>query len=289
MGSARGKKLGGRPRDGRWTKTRTEKIRPTSRGGLYALLTMAAVLALGTGAFLWQMQSQLDAGLVQQRQVARHRPDWVAINSLPPHVARAFLAVVDTASFTAATDQQSDDPRLSMDLVRQVHRLGTDIPGQVRAAAMAPLLEHDFSPRQRLELYLNRVDLGRTGSWRVYGVGHAAREYFEKDARQLTVSEAATLAGLLLSPRVDASDAVPGVVGVRRNEVLRRMLETGAIGQEDYQAALAQPLAFQPGIEYAPMSRPPDWRTPPAVLRLPLVTAGDSSAASPDGAPAPGA
>jgi membrane peptidoglycan carboxypeptidase len=289
VGYARGKKPGGRPRDGRWTKTRTEKIRPTSRGGLYALLSMAAILAAGTGAFLWQMQSQLDAGLVKQRAEARRRPDWVAINSLPPHVARAFMAVVDTASFTAATDQQSDDPRLSWDLVRQVHRLGPDIPGQVRAAAMAPLLEHDLSPRERMELYLNRVDLGKTGSWRVYGVGHAAREYFEKDARQLTVGEAATLAGLLLAPRVEEPDGVPGVVGVRRTEVLRRMLETGAIRREDYDAALTQPLAFQPGIEYAPMARPLDWRTPPAVLRLPLATATDSAAASSGPAPSPGA
>jgi hypothetical protein len=288
--AARGKKLGGAPRDGRWTKVRADKKRSaTPRGSLYLLLSIAGLLTAGTGIFLWRMQSELEAGIVSQRDAARRRPDWVALAGLPPHVTAAFLSVVDTSVFTRASEDAADDPRLTLDLVRQVHRLGDGLGGQVRAAAMTPLLERDLSPRQRLELYLNRVDLGRTGSWRVFGVGHAAREYFEKDPRQLTLGDAATLAGLLLAPRVDAPESVPGVVGVRRNEVLRRMLDAGRIDQAAYRAALAQPLAFQPGIEYAPMTRPPDWRSAPAVIRLPLAAPPADSSRPSAGPPSPGA
>jgi hypothetical protein len=277
--SARGKKLGGAPRDGRWTKARQEPRRqPVSRGGLYLLIGLAVLLLAGTGAFLWKMQGELDGGIESQRAQARRRPDWVPLRSLPPHVTAAFLAVVDTGTFTRESDPRTDDPHLTFDLLRQVHRLGDDVGGEVRAAAMSPLLERDLSPRDRIELYLNRVDLGRTGSWRVFGVGHAAREYFEKDPRQLTLGDAATLAGLLLAPRVDAPETVPGVVGVRRNEVLRRMLDAGLIDQQAYRQAIAEPLAFQPGIEYAPMTRPLDWRTAPAVIRLPLASAPADSA-----------
>jgi membrane peptidoglycan carboxypeptidase len=101
------------------------------------------------------------------------------------------------------------------------------------------------------------------------------------------VSEAATLAGILLPPQLADPEADPGAVGTRRNEVLRILLNTGKIGQGQYQAARAEPLAFQPGEDYAPMSRPPNWRAEAPVIRLPeaLRPRADSASATPPGQP----
>jgi membrane peptidoglycan carboxypeptidase len=116
----------------------------------------------------------------------------------------------------------------------------------------------------------------------VYGVQHAAQEYFGKDASRLTLSEAATLAGLLLPPRMLNPQASPGAVGARRNEVLQRMLAAGEIDGAAYAQALREPLAFQPGIDYAPMTRPAGWGKEPEVIRLPpgSIPASDSSSAA---------
>jgi hypothetical protein len=289
--ASRGKRLGGAPpKGGRLTRTRADKRRPGGTpGGLRVLLVVAGVLLAGTGVFLWRMYGQLQEGILKQAGPERRRPDWVSLGALPAYVPAAFLAVVDTGSFrTEATREPTDDPHLTRDLVRQVHLLGTGISDRTREMAMTPLLEQQTSPRERLELFLNRIDLGRTGSWPVFGVYHGAREYFDKAPAQLTLADAATLAGVLLPPHITRPEAVPGVMGVRRNEVLRRMRDAGTVDEAAYRAALAQPLAFQPGVEYAPMSRPLDWKTAPALIRVPLADPA-SQADSAKASPSPGA
>src|SRR6185295_2503527 len=140
---------------------------------------------------------------------------------------------------------------------------------QAWRAFMVPLTEARLSRRAMVEFYLNRAYLGQAGDWRVYGVQHASEEYFGKDARRLTLSEAATLAGLMLPPRMLNPQNSPGAAGARRNEVLERLLAAGKIDQAAYEAALREPLAFQPGIDYAPMTRPADWGQEPEVIKLP--------------------
>src|SRR5690606_32441496 len=110
--------------------------------------------------------------------------------------------------------------------------------------------------RDLIELYLNRVYLGEAQGLPVYGVFHAAREYLDKDPSEMTLSEAATLAGLLLDPRIDDPRAQVGAVGTRRNEVLKVMLQGELITPEEYRGAAAEPLPFQPGLEQMPFSRP---------------------------------
>ncbi|HEU0078714.1 MAG TPA: transglycosylase domain-containing protein, partial [Longimicrobiaceae bacterium] len=163
-------------------------------------------------------------------------------------------------------------------LVQQVHLLGDDIRSEARGLLMAPLLENRISRRDLLELYLNRVYFGRTGHYPVFGVFHAAREFFEKEPAQLTLGETATLAGLLLRPRIEEPERAPGAVGARRNEVLRRMLDMGEIDEAAYRAALAEPLAFQPGADYPPMTRPFRWEEPVPVMRLPAEASRPDSA-----------
>lgn len=292
MRRSKGKLLGGAPKGGgRWKPAKPERpVPPERRGTATLLLVIALLLVGGVGGFAFQMQRELEGGLVAQWKEARRRDDWVPLGTLPPHVSAAFLAVVDTTNvLRQAQFVPREGPQMARDLVRQVHLLSASPGDQAKQVALTPLLQQRFSHRALLELFLNRVDLGRTGKWHVYGIGHASRDYFGKDARRLTLSESATLAGILLHPRIEDPEERPGAVGPRRNEVLRRMLSSGTIDAAAFRAAVAEPLAFQPGADYAPMTRPADWKEPPPVIRLAPPDSAPSPGDSARASPAPGA
>lgn len=99
-------------------------------------------------------------------------------------------------------------------------------------------IEREFTKQEILELYLNTYFFGQ----RSYGVATAARTYFGKDLSQLTVSEVAILAGIPQRPTDLNPIASPERATARRSYVLRRMRETRAITEEEYQAALAEPV-----------------------------------------------
>ena len=287
----RGKALGGAPRTGKWTRqVEDTRFGGRHRGSLILLLVLGVVVLGGIGGYVFWANAQLHAGLLKQQKEMRRRPDYVPLRELPPYAREAFAAVIDTTSAARRSLRRGMPlPSASRDLVRQVHRLGGGLGDQARELAMAPLLEAQTSSAGLLELYVNRVAMGRTERWAVIGVQQAAQEYFGKDARRLTLGEAATLAGILLPPRLYDPEAAPGAVGTRRNEVLQILLETGKIGAAQFRAAVAEPLAFQPGVDYAPMTRPADWEEEPRVIRLPeeLRPKADSAAAA--GANRPGA
>lgn len=238
--------------------------------------SMVPVLAIGifivggVAGFGWALDRQVRGGILKQRAEATARPDWVPLEQLPPHVTRAFLAVVDPDFMQEGMLRTGQDgTTISRELVRQVHLLPSGLAGEARELVMAPVLENRTSKDSLLELYLNRVYLGEQQGEPLYGIFHAAHEYLDKAPTELTVSEAATLAGLLLYPRIESPASRPGAVGVRRNEVLRVMLEKGDISAEEYQSALREPLGFQPGLARQPMSRPVDWMGEDRVIRLP--------------------
>lgn len=273
--------LAGAPRKTRLPRPPLDRSERQRRAALGVLVVMAALGVAGAGTAAWVEQQRLDAGLLAQREAMQRRGDWVSLDQLPAHLPAAFLAVVDTTPFTRRSDGSAQGgPGLSADLVRQVHRLQFTPSGGARMLLLAPLLERALGRRDLLELYLNRIYLGSSGDWRIHGVAHAARDYFGKDVRRLTLGESATLAGILLPPRLEQPETAPGPVGARRNEVLRRMVRAGAIDAAAARAAAAEPLAFQPGADYAPMSRPRDWKREPEVIRLPPPA--DSAAARPN-------
>lgn len=100
-------------------------------------------------------------------------------------------------------------------------------------------LEHTFTKRQILEIYLDRVYLG-AGTW---GVDAAARMYFGVSARRVTLWQAAVLAGLPRAPSRFNPRADPDAAAARAREVLAAMAATGAITSAQEQAASAQ-IAF---------------------------------------------
>lgn len=98
-------------------------------------------------------------------------------------------------------------------------------------------LEAKYSKDEILEMYLNRVYLGGGA----YGVDAAARRYFGKSARLVTLAEAATLAGLLKAPSRYSPLNNPELAEERAQTVLAAMHETGVISADEAKAALASP------------------------------------------------
>jgi penicillin-binding protein 1A len=113
---------------------------------------------------------------------------------------------------------------------------------------LALRLEHEFTKQEILVQYLNRIFLGQ----RAYGVGAAAEVYFNKQIGDLTLSEAALIAGLPRSPSRDNPAASVEKARARRAYVLRRMVETGKIDEAEREAANDMPVSsriYAPVIE----------------------------------------
>ncbi len=106
---------------------------------------------------------------------------------------------------------------------------------KVREAILARRIEDIYTKDQILTLYLNLIFLGHGA----YGVQAASQVYFGKDLQELTLSEAATLAALPQSPGKVNPLSDPVETKVRRDRVLRRMLETGRITEADERQALS--------------------------------------------------
>jgi len=102
-------------------------------------------------------------------------------------------------------------------------------------------IEQNLSKDQILELYINQIFLGQ----RAYGFGAAAQIYFGKPLRDLTVAEAAMLAGLPKAPSAYNPVVNPKRARLRQQYVLRRMHELGFIDDDQQEAALKQPLVVK--------------------------------------------
>jgi penicillin-binding protein 1B len=112
-------------------------------------------------------------------------------------------------------------------------------------AWLAAVLEWRYSKEQILEAYLNEIYLGQRGSLAIRGMGAAARAYFRKEIHQLTLPEAALLAGITRAPNAYSPTSNPTRAKERRDLVLARMHELGMINAADLEAAQAEPLRVQ--------------------------------------------
>ncbi|MDN3721260.1 transglycosylase domain-containing protein [Roseibium salinum] len=108
---------------------------------------------------------------------------------------------------------------------------------KIQELVLAFWLEAEYSKDEILEMYLNRVYLG-AGS---YGVDAAARRYFGKSARLVTIAEAATMAGLLKAPSRYSPARNPDLAEERAQLVLAAMHEEGYIDGQEAKNALAAP------------------------------------------------
>lgn len=122
-------------------------------------------------------------------------------------------------------------------------------------ASMALLMESIYSKDEILEMYMNEIYMGQRGSVAIHGIGEAAQYYFGRNVEDLTLSESATLAGMIRAPNPYSPLRHPEAARDRRNVVLSRLLELGKISREEYESAKGEPiraLKTHPGIKTAP-------------------------------------
>jgi penicillin-binding protein 1B len=93
-----------------------------------------------------------------------------------------------------------------------------------------------------LEMYLNDMTLGQRGSFGIVGVPEASRLFFGKDVSNLTLAEAATIAGVFQSPSALSPFNNPARCKERRNVVLGAMVDAGYVTQEGADRAIHEPL-----------------------------------------------
>nr|WP_229360336.1 PBP1A family penicillin-binding protein [Ferrimonas sediminicola] len=110
---------------------------------------------------------------------------------------------------------------------------------KVKEIFLALKIEQLLTKEQILELYLNRSFLGN----RAYGVGAAAQVYYGKEVGELDLAQMAMIAGLPQAPSAANPIRNPERAMKRRNVVLSRMLEVGAISQEEFELARLEPVS----------------------------------------------
>lgn len=113
---------------------------------------------------------------------------------------------------------------------------------KVNEALLSTVLEWRYTKDQILEAYLNEIYLGQSGGSAVRGVGAASRAYFGKEVHQLTLPEAALLAGMIRGPNSYSPAANPERARERRDVVLTRMRDLGKISEADYRRARKEPV-----------------------------------------------
>jgi penicillin-binding protein 1B len=136
---------------------------------------------------------------------------------------------------------------LSMQLARSLW-LNLDRTWQRKLAEtlMTLHLEQKLTKNEIFEYYSNEIDLGRRGSFAIRGFGEAAQVYLGKDLNQLTLADAALLAGLIQRPAATSPFRHPDRARARRNVVLSMMRENGYVSESEYVVAASSPLVLAP-------------------------------------------
>jgi penicillin-binding protein 1B len=112
-------------------------------------------------------------------------------------------------------------------------------------AYMSILLENRFSKEQIFELYCNEVYLGQVGSFSIVGLGEGANAFFNKNVRELTLDESATLAGLITAPNRQNPLRHKERATARRNLILDLMANYEMIASSERDAAKSRPLQIK--------------------------------------------
>lgn len=186
--------------------------------------------------------------------------EHLPLSEAPKHLLDAIMAAEDrefrehggvnfSALVRAVTANVSEGgyaqgaSTLTMQVVRNWNqRKERTVVRKVREMVMAMAIDDHLGKDGVLQAYLDAPYLGQRGSLSVCGFQAAARHYYGKDARQLDLAEAATLAAILPSPGRLAPDRAPAVAKEKRDRVLTTLESMGY----DVRAARAQPIVTVP-------------------------------------------
>lgn len=183
----------------------------------------------------------------------------------PQHLVDAVIAIEDHRFFShwgidpvRATRAAWDGlvtwtiPRGTSTLTQQLARnffltRKVSVQRKIAEAMIAIQLEGRLTKEEIFENYANQIFMGRLGSFNIHGLGEAARAFFDKDVRDVTLAEAALLAGLPQGPSYLSPFRYPDRAKSRRNLVLDAMLREGFISQEEHEAAAGEGIVLSRG------------------------------------------
>src|SRR3989338_10720514 len=154
----------------------------------------------------------------------------------PPAIVRAFFVNLQAGRVVEGGSTLTQ--QLIKNLLIPEKERGRTLGRKFKELLLALEMERKLNKDKILELYLNQVFWGN----RAYGAQRAAQRYFNKKASELTLEEAAYLAGLLKAPSAFSMNRRAGEE--RKKLVLQKMLEFGYITQKQYKTALAEKLNF---------------------------------------------
>lgn len=246
--------------------------------GTAGLAVVVMCAATGVGYFAWSrfnadipsvdglrayqppVMSRVYAGNGQLiAELASERRIFVPFAAIPPKVTAAFIAAEDqnfwtnpgidlgaiarAGLFDLSHMGNGKRPVGASTITQQVAKnmlLGDrmDLTRKVEEAILALRMQSALSKQKILEIYLNEIYLGQGA----YGIAAAAQTYFNKPLDQLSLAEDATLAALPKAPSNYNPFHHPEAARGRRDWVLERMAEDGAITQAQASEAKAQPL-----------------------------------------------
>lgn len=158
------------------------------------------------------------------------------------HYGLSFTGVIRAAYNTIFKRKLQGGSTLTQQLVKNsLLTPERTLKRKIREFALTLIVETIYSKDQILELYLNQIPYGGTA----YGIGAASEVYFGKNAKDLTLSEAALLAGLPAAPSYYSPfGARPELASVRQETVLKLMVEDGYISDEEKDLAAGEELKF---------------------------------------------
>ncbi|MFZ3068827.1 MAG: transglycosylase domain-containing protein [Microgenomates group bacterium] len=182
----------------------------------------------------------------------------VTLDSLPSHVKNAFLAAEDKdfyhhkgfsvsgtlrALYKNITNNKTEGgSTITQQLVKNT-LLNNEktLTRKIKELILAVEVEYTYNKDKIFEMYLNQVGFGGPA----YGIQEAARQYFNIDAKNLNLSQAAFLAGLPQAPsKYSPFGNQPELAKERQKFVLDQMLKLNMINNADYQKAVDQKLVF---------------------------------------------
>ena len=188
----------------------------------------------------------------------------VKIDSLPKYVSQATIAIEDQAFYEhpgislyggilRASKEMLFDRSLQggSTITQQLVKSALLTPERtitrkVKEAILAIWTEHMYTKKQILEMYLNQVPYGGSS----YGIEKASQTFFDKSSHDLTIAQAAFLAGLPQAPSLYSPYSNPKYALDRRNDVLKKMSELDFINKKQYQSALQEPLTIKSPTQY---------------------------------------
>jgi len=192
----------------------------------------------------------------------------IGFGDLPPHLVKAITVTEDRSffehygvnirgiirAFVRRVDSDPNSPiarqggsSITQQLVKNLLLSPEQTWRRKTAEAyMSIILETRLSKEKIFELYCNQVYMGQQAGFSINGFGEASSAYFNKDVTNLTLPEAAFLAGLIRSPNRYNPYTKVDTATARRNQVLDSMVEAGEISADEANNAKASPLQVVP-------------------------------------------